>query len=97
MENTDSLDSEVMVSLRDVRVSYGDVEILHGITFDVKRGETLVILGGSGSGQKHSSADTGRPGKSELRRNLDQRQKHRGDFQFGNGRDSQEDRHVVSR
>jgi phospholipid/cholesterol/gamma-HCH transport system ATP-binding protein len=51
MENTDALDSEVMLSLRDVRVSYGEVEILHGITFDVKRGETLVILGGSGSGK----------------------------------------------
>jgi phospholipid/cholesterol/gamma-HCH transport system ATP-binding protein len=51
LENTDSLDSGVMLSLRDVRVSYGEVEILHGITFDVKRGETLVILGGSGSGK----------------------------------------------
>jgi phospholipid/cholesterol/gamma-HCH transport system ATP-binding protein len=51
MENTDSLDSQVMISLRGVRVSYGEVEILHGITFDVKRGETLVILGGSGSGK----------------------------------------------
>jgi phospholipid/cholesterol/gamma-HCH transport system ATP-binding protein len=51
MENSDSLGSQVMISLRDVRVSYGEVEILHGITFDVKRGETLVILGGSGSGK----------------------------------------------
>jgi len=51
MEDSDSLDSQVMISLRDVRVSYGEVEILHGITFDVKRGETLVILGGSGSGK----------------------------------------------
>jgi phospholipid/cholesterol/gamma-HCH transport system ATP-binding protein len=51
MENADSLDSQVMISLREVRVSYGEVEILHGITFDVKRGETLVILGGSGSGK----------------------------------------------
>src|SRR5487761_612406 len=51
MENTDSVDSQVMLSLRDVRVSYGEVEILHGITLDVKRGETLVILGGSGSGK----------------------------------------------
>ncbi len=46
-----SSDSEVMLSLRDVRVSYGEVEILHGITLDVTRGETLVILGGSGSGK----------------------------------------------
>lgn len=51
VDNTGSADSDVMLSLRDVRVSYGDVEILHGITFDVKRGETLVILGGSGSGK----------------------------------------------
>ena len=47
----DGTDSEAMVSLRDLRVSYGDREILHGISFDVKRGETLVILGGSGSGK----------------------------------------------
>ncbi len=40
-----------MISLRDLRVSYGGREILHGITFDVQQGETLVILGGSGSGK----------------------------------------------
>ena len=54
MQNTetpDGLDSQAMISLRDVRVSYGDREILHGVSFDVKRGETLVILGGSGSGK----------------------------------------------
>ncbi len=40
-----------MISVRDLRVSYGTREILHGINFDVKRGETVVILGGSGSGK----------------------------------------------
>jgi phospholipid/cholesterol/gamma-HCH transport system ATP-binding protein len=50
-EDPDLLDSQAMVSLRDLRVNYGDREILHGISFDVKRGETLVILGGSGSGK----------------------------------------------
>jgi len=40
-----------MISLRELRVSYGEREILHGINFDVVRGETLVILGGSGSGK----------------------------------------------
>jgi len=42
---------EPVISLRDLRVSYGDREILHGISFDVLQGETLVILGGSGSGK----------------------------------------------
>jgi len=40
-----------MISIRDLRVSYGTREILHGVTFDVRRGETMVILGGSGSGK----------------------------------------------
>ena len=39
------------ISVRDLRVSYGEIEILHGINFDVTAGETLVILGGSGSGK----------------------------------------------
>src|SRR6266852_5211825 len=42
---------EPVLSLRNLRVSYGEREILHGISFDVMRGETLVILGGSGSGK----------------------------------------------
>ena len=42
---------EPVVSLRNLRVSYGEREILHGISFDVVHGETLVILGGSGSGK----------------------------------------------
>ena len=43
--------ADAMISLRDLRVSYGEREILHGVSFDVMRGETMVILGGSGSGK----------------------------------------------
>lgn len=44
-------ESTPVISLRELRVSYGEREILHGIHFDVRAGETLVILGGSGSGK----------------------------------------------
>ena len=43
--------AQPIISLRDLHVSYGEREILHGINFDVVQGETLVILGGSGSGK----------------------------------------------
>jgi phospholipid/cholesterol/gamma-HCH transport system ATP-binding protein len=39
------------ISVLDLRVNYGSREILHGVSFDVRKGETLVILGGSGSGK----------------------------------------------
>src|SRR6202165_6080800 len=53
MEQTHSAATqpEAMISVRNLRVSYGELEILHGISFDVMHGETLVILGGSGSGK----------------------------------------------
>src|SRR5580700_7694563 len=47
----ESADASPAISVVDLRVSYGEREILHGITFDVHRGEIMVILGGSGSGK----------------------------------------------
>jgi putative ABC transport system ATP-binding protein len=47
--------SDVVLSLQDVNLSLkgnaGLVEILHGITIDVTRGETLGLVGPSGSGK----------------------------------------------
>ena len=39
------------ISVRDLRLQYGDREVLHGLTFDVRSGETVVVIGGSGSGK----------------------------------------------
>jgi phospholipid/cholesterol/gamma-HCH transport system ATP-binding protein len=51
MAAIDNTESGPMISVRDLRVKYGDREILHGLNLEVQRAETLVILGGSGSGK----------------------------------------------
>jgi len=40
-----------IISVRELRVRYGDREVLHGVNLDIHHGETVVILGSSGSGK----------------------------------------------
>jgi len=39
------------IAVNDLRVAYGSREVLHGLTFEVRHGETVVVIGGSGSGK----------------------------------------------
>src|SRR2546425_4956533 len=39
------------VQLRDVRKSYADLEVIHGVDIDVADGEFIVIVGPSGCGK----------------------------------------------
>jgi phospholipid/cholesterol/gamma-HCH transport system ATP-binding protein len=48
---TSQISNGAAISVRNLRVKYGEREILHGINFEVPSGETMVILGGSGSGK----------------------------------------------
>jgi len=43
--------AEIVISVRNVKVGYGDNVILQNINFEVECGEVFVILGGSGSGK----------------------------------------------
>ena len=42
---------EPFISFKDVRIGFGENEVLRGISFDVWPGETKVLLGESGSGK----------------------------------------------
>lgn len=46
---TDNIES--LISVKDLRASYGDRQALRGVSFDVQRGSSLAIVGGSGSGK----------------------------------------------
>jgi polar amino acid transport system ATP-binding protein len=40
-----------MIQVKDLRKSYAALEVLKGVSFDVERGEVVVVLGPSGSGK----------------------------------------------
>ncbi|WP_083507657.1 amino acid ABC transporter ATP-binding protein [Aureimonas frigidaquae] len=43
--------NEPLVRFRDVRKSFGSLEVLKGITLDVQRGQVVALIGRSGSGK----------------------------------------------
>ncbi len=40
-----------IVALKDVRKSFGSVQVLHGVSFSVEKGEVVALIGASGSGK----------------------------------------------
>lgn len=40
-----------MLSIRGLRISFGNTEVLHGVDLEIRRGEVLTLIGESGSGK----------------------------------------------
>ncbi|WP_075293044.1 amino acid ABC transporter ATP-binding protein [Pararhizobium arenae] len=44
-------ENKPVIVLRDVEKSFGQVKVLHGVSFEVQRGQVTVLIGRSGSGK----------------------------------------------
>ncbi len=73
--------SEPIIEVRDLVRKFGDRTVLNGISFTVEKGDTMIIMGGSGLRQEHPPAPHHRLDDADQR--LDQ------DFRPG------DDRHVA--
>ncbi len=49
MENKSQ--NDVIIRIEDLVTHYGDMKVLDGVSFDVRRGEVFVVVGGSGCGK----------------------------------------------
>src|SRR5688500_3414693 len=47
----DKVPSEPLLELKDIRVRYGGIEAVKGISFDVREGEIVTLIGGNGAGK----------------------------------------------
>jgi phospholipid/cholesterol/gamma-HCH transport system ATP-binding protein len=50
-EQTENIASDLVIAVADLRKSFAGQNVLHGISLNVRRGETLAVLGRSGTGK----------------------------------------------
>jgi hypothetical protein len=63
-------DPSAVVDVRGLRKSFGTLEVLKGISFTVRQGDVLSVIGASGSRQEHAPALRQSPGAAHLERDL---------------------------
>jgi branched-chain amino acid transport system ATP-binding protein len=41
----------MLLEVRDLKVAYGNIEVLHGVSFNLEKGEIVTLIGGNGAGK----------------------------------------------
>lgn len=49
--SADAPPDDIIISMRDVHKSFGDKHVLRGVSLDVPKGQSVVVMGGSGAGK----------------------------------------------
>ena len=67
------MEKELLLSVHDLKKSFGEREILKGISFDVRRGDVVCIIGPSGSGKSfHMNSSPIKLGQNKPKQTLNQ-------------------------
>ena len=48
---TDIKNGDVLISVKGLQKSFGDIKVLQGIDIDIHKGDVVVVVGPSGSGK----------------------------------------------
>ena len=55
----------MLLEVKDLKVSYGNIEALHGISFNVDKGEIVTLIGANGTGKTSTLMSLARLGRPE--------------------------------
>ena len=56
-----------MLKVDNIHVSYGSIEAIKGLSFEVNQGEIVTLIGANGAGKNHDASDAFRNTETDKR------------------------------